>query len=431
MNPALDLSAVLLDAPAMGERLRRSFANLREGDDFGECRIHQSRRRISRKTEETGAPYLGVLYELTSRAHAPTPVARWCYVKAFSRGASRSAPDAQSAVRLEDLDALAWQLPHDPAMPHLAAFLDPQHVRGELRRLVGAGDDGSMVCGVSVVRHEPESHCTARFELALHGRRQAIYGKSYTGDAWRDAARHLDALHAASRAADAFAVARPLGTSAALNAVWQHEVRGDALRMRLGGAQAATWLARVAAAVKRLQAMPVAGVPALAPAALFARCAKQGAKLLRADATLAGALAPVLGRLERSAPQLTGFVLAHGDLHADQMRCDGERVVLFDFDNIVAGSAALDAADFTSQLLTDHALCATSRRELAAAFAGVWRTGLPQPALRREFDWYLRALLLRKAYSFFVRHRSGWRLRALETLLLAGAAAPAGLPDPS
>ena len=44
---------------------------------------------------------------------------------------------------------------------------------------------------------------------------------------------------------------------------------------------------------------------------------------------------------------------------------------------------------------------------------------LPARPTAESLDWHLRVLLLRKAYSFFVRHRPGWRLRTQRALALA------------
>lgn len=432
--PALDHSTTLLDPDAMGTLLRNSLPRL---SGARECRIHQSRRRISRKTEEQGAPYLGVVYELRP-VDAPSSSAQWCYVKAFSRGASRSAPEAQSAARIDALDALAWLLPQDPAMPHLAAFLDPSRVQAEFancgesvelgdageatnRGAAGAGVASSAT--VTLVRHEPESHCTARFEIPGRGKRLAVYGKTYADTRWIDAARRVQALWSASENADAFAIARPLGTSRALHALWQEEVRGVALRRELHGARARTWLARVASALAQMQGGAQLDDPPLTPIELLARTTKQCRKLARADASLAAAIDPVLGALQRSMPQMTAPVAAHGDFHADQMLCTDRRVALFDFDNFVTGSPALDVADFASQLLTDADFEPRRRVELASIWVAESLARLPHSVLPAELDWHLRALLLRKAYSFFVRHRSGWRARVLEAAELAARGA--------
>lgn len=423
MMPTPDRSPLLLDPAAMHDVLRAAIPGLRETRT---CSIRQTRRRISRKTEEAGAPYLGVLYELAARSGQAT---QWCYVKAFSHGVSRTAPDAHAALRLDDLDALAWLLPHDPALPHLAAFLDPRRVRAELRQLLADDDTRDTAVHTTVVRHEPESHCTARFTLTLHGAERAVYGKCYAGDEWQAAAAAMRRLHAASAAATAFAIALPLGASPALHATWQAEAAGQPLRDQLAGACAGVWLGRVAGGIERLQRLSPGRAPVLGPREILARTVKQCGKLQRADASLADVLRPALARLAGASPEPAPAVLVHGDLHADQLLCDGNRLVLFDFDNLCAASPAFDAADFASQLLTDDGFAPRRRRELAHTLVQAFHARFGAAAQAEAFDWHLRALLLRKAYSFFVRHRAGWQQRVREAAELAvqGAAAVGAL----
>jgi Ser/Thr protein kinase RdoA (MazF antagonist) len=111
------------------------------------------------------------------------------------------------------------------------------------------------------------------------------------------------------------------------------------------------------------------------------------------------------------------------------MLCADERVVLFDFDNFVRGSAALDVADFASQLLTDTDFEVQRRTQLAARFIDHCMARFPHPPQWFELDWHLRALLLRKAYSFFVRHRAGWRERAGEAATMAARGVTQLIPD--
>jgi hypothetical protein len=97
------------------------------------------------------------------------------------------------------------------------------------------------------------------------------------------------------------------------------------------------------------------------------------------------------------------------------------RLVLFDLDEFAVGHAAHDIADFASQLLTDDSLAPALRTRLAAGFVQDAVAASPHRVEADDLDWHLRALLLRKAYSFFVRHRSGWPQRVRHALALAAA----------
>lgn len=431
----VDHALALLDAPGMGERFRRELPGL-DAFQVRACAIRQSRRRVSRKTEEQGAPYLGVVYEL--ELHEPRSGAgltQWLYAKAYSRDASATAfTEANAAAqarpragpplaRLQELDALVWAMPNDPAMPQLPRFLDADCVRDELQRLLGGPGGHTAAAGsaaAQIVRYEPESHCMVRFELPLNGDARVVYGKTYADDRWSEVARRLAVLSANGESdRGAFAIARPLGGSAALRAVWQDEAHGVPLRDALNGPDGARWMRRLTGALARLQGSKLMGDANLTPALLLDRTRKQRKKLVRADAQLAPALDAALAVLERELPVGRAPVVLHGDFHVDQMLCSDERITLFDFDNFAVGSPAHDIADFASQLLTDTGFDAARRVELARDFIDGCLAHAPRSPAWGELDWYLRLLLLRKAYSFFVRYRSGWRERVLAAAALA------------
>jgi len=259
-----------------------------------------------------------------------------------------------------------------------------------------------------------------RFALPLQGRARVVYGKTYADDRWSAMARRLAVLWPTGESdLGAFAIARPLGSSAALRAVWQEEARGIPLRDALTGPHAAVWMKRLTQALARLQGGSLMGDATLTRALLLERTRKQRNKLVRADAQLAPALDAALSVLERELPVSGAPVVLHGDFHVDQMLCADERITLFDFDNFATGSPAHDIADFVSQLLTDAGFEAARRIDLARDFIDGCLAHAPRPTAAGELDWYLRLLLLRKAYSFFVRYRSGWRERVLAAAALA------------
>ncbi len=420
MMHATTTTSLLLDAQAIRELFARELPALAHAE-VRACRIQQTRRRISRKTEEQGAPYLGVVYalEVADRASGMT-CTQWLYAKAYGMGKSADAwrNAAGAPTHLPTIDALVWTLPNDPAMTRLTEFLDADAVRTHLAAMLdGAGVEN---INIQIVRHEPEEHCTARFTFDTPSGRRTCYGKTYADDGWQTVAGRIDNLHACSQSDPrAFLIATPLGTSAALHAVWQAEVLGTPLRSMLDGKQSTIWVTRVAQALCRLHASPLRGETLLTPQMLLERTIKQCHKLVRADASFARSLGVVLDGLQRDLPTLDMCVPIHGDFHVDQMLCSGERVVLFDFDNVVEGSAAHDVADFVSQLLTDEDHELSETQALAGSFINSYMAVAMSAPNQAELDWYLRLLLLRKAYSFFVRHRDGWHVRVAYAITLA------------
>jgi aminoglycoside phosphotransferase (APT) family kinase protein len=274
---------------------------------------------------------------------------------------------------------------------------------------------------IRIVRYEPEEHCLARFALSSAGGEVAIFGKSYATESWRDARDTLDAMW--RRGCDdpqAFIVGRLLGSSAVLRVVWQAEVHGVPLVERVVGSDGTATLEAVAVALGRLHAgAPIARKRrSLGETLDVAR--KWRKKLVQAEVSLAPAIDAVLFQLENRALRPRRLVTIHGDFHLDQMMWSEGRIALFDYDNFSIDSPARDVGDFVSQLL-----CREDRQAnwplLAARFVDCYRARCGEALSDQELEWYLQLMLLRKAYSFFVRQRDGWRQRSLRALIAAQA----------
>jgi hypothetical protein len=412
--PNPDLSRLLLDAPRIGAQLCEQIPAWRALDP-ARLVVHQSRRRVSRKTEEAGAPYLGVAYGWTDAA----PQAPWLYLRAHSRGTSAEVAAGSSALHLPELDAVAWLLPDEPALGALAHVLDGDTVAA---LLPGAGE--GMLAWRSegrarIVRYEPESHCTVRYVMRRGDETRTVYGKCHADDRWQANAALLMALWPyglTDRAA--FEVARPLGGHAGLRVLWQKGVEGLTLRETLAGPEAAPWLGRVVSGLQQLQSIHALSQARLDAGTLFARTTKQALKLQRAEPSLGAQLQPLLAELARL-PADGVLVNVHGDFHVDQLLCREQRLVLLDFDNFALGHTAHDLADCASQLLVDIGFATGQRRALARQLIALGREAFDRRLSEDALHWHLRVLLLRKAYSFFVRHAPDWAERAREAIALA------------
>lgn len=412
--------------------LRRILPGFRDGGwQLLSCRLEHARRRISRRIREQGGAWLGVVWRLEVRDPASGAAGeQWLYAKAYTHGASEAAwraAQTTACVRprfatpiehFAQLDVVLWALPNDPMLTQLPAFLEGRALAAHLPPALSP-DPGTALLG-RIVRHEPEEHCTARFEGTHDAQPIAFYGKAYADDArWRDARDTLDALWRQSLAdRAAFATGRPMGCSPGLKAVWQQEVRGAPLIERLLGRQAEQTVALLASALHRFQSDGPGHGRSETPGQSIALARKWRNKLSQADVRLQAMADAVFARLAADPPSYARPVPVHGDFHADQMLWADGRVALFDYDNLALGSETRDLADFMSQLLTrdeHHRFAAAISRSLLAQYRHQASSSFDQ----RELEWQLRLMLLRKAYSFFVRSQEGWQSRARSALALA------------
>ena len=128
------------------------------------------------------------------------------------------------------------------------------------------------------------------------------------------------------------------------------EQRGTRLA-ELEGAELEAWMEPVAAALARLHAANVAGLPAHSP--------QQEIEDLRAAADTAAALLPhrraeidsLLGRLAtRLAAVRPAATTIHGSFHDDQVLVGDDGVALLDLDSAAVGDPLLDVGHFASYL---------------------------------------------------------------------------------
>lgn len=440
----MNCEVLLTDGDAMAGPLLRQLVG--PGDtpwEIDHCHVVQARRHLSEQIREEGAPWLDVCYQLDLRnAQRGTQHDVWLYAKAYSEGRSMDAyraalpvacviPDLGSPVmHMPELDLVVWPLPNDPVMGQLPALLDPVAIQPHLRPLA-TSPAGPGIGEIHIVRYEPEDHCLARIELGDASNEAAIYGKSYAGEKWRDARDCMHALWCRGCVDPrAFVVGRPLGSCPALHAIWQEEVRGEALADRLAGpfAEATLDAAAAAAALAVLHSGPLIAREArpIGDAVTLAR--RWCATLARADGRFAADLDAMLFHLERAAAPPRRLVAVHGDFHIDQMQWWNGRIALFDYDSFTIDSPARDVAD-----MVGHLLCREDGRAdwplVAAHFVELYRLHCGGRLAERELDWYLQLMLLREAHRSFVRHRAGWQERTLRALVMARAGI-AALPHP-
>ena len=272
------------------------------------------------------------------------------YGKVYRNGASAQAANGAPALHLPQLDMLLWAWPADPGLPQLQALLDPAQTQRWW---------GESAQTVSVPRYQPEARATLCYTRAPGAKgiaaTEALYAKTFCDG--RAALIHQRFAHfweIACRDEAAPNVAQPLGYCDDTRAFWQAQAAGVPLTRALVTAPSAALAARLAEAIAAVHAAPVtlAGHEPHDTGHWLTEIRLRHKKIARVAPELADCAAHVAEVLQQASAHLppNPMTLIHGDCHPDQMWLDGERVVLFDFDEFALGDPMEDLAAFVTKL---------------------------------------------------------------------------------
>lgn len=350
----------------------------------------------------------------------------------------RSAGDSRSGATVDVLVLEAR--PHevrrrrfvaDPALPGLREAADGEAVRQRLSLLLGRP---VSTCSVMPVRYRPGSRCVLRYDVTTAEGSSALYGKVLRGNvsAISDAVAAL-----AGRAHDDAslpAVAPVLGRVPELGLVVQAAVGGRPLDDAAGQPDLHLWHA-VGHQLARLHRLPPAGLLARRTEADLADVRDGLPAVEQATASLADRLERLLDGLTADAPG-PGTCTTHGALRTDQVRLDGERLVLLDLDDLCRAPGERDVANLLAYLrwraVRRPRLAAQLGRAGAAVLDGYRDAGgLLDPDV---LGWYSRLSLLKIAARRYRRLEVGeWDLvpRLLDEADRAVHRAAPAAPRPS
>jgi hypothetical protein len=385
----------LLDAGAMAEVLDRSLG--------GRSRVSGARGRYLRYKPGTN---LRVHYEVTvdgRRQDAVVMIAAKADLarragkpanRAMARMVAGRSPAEDPLVYDGELDALIQWLPLDLGLPGLTE--PPARLR---RRLRAAG------LPLAASGQHPR-------QLAYKAHRRAVLRlddhvvKAYATE------RRYRAAEARLRAVSSSLGLRTAAFEAAipeLRVTVQPFIHGR----KPDSAKAA---ARTAGAVLRaLHASPVAGLERFPPARQQTVAADFGEMVKAIAPDLGPEVKRLVDRLGESLPDAQP-VPSHGDFHEDQLLCRGDAVAVIDLDEMTAAPPALDLATYAAHSVWgDEGGLEDARAILSELVEGYGE--------RPEgLDWYLSALILRRASHPFRRMRPDWPERVAAMVGAAGEA---------
>jgi Phosphotransferase enzyme family len=371
----------LLDADAMAEVLDRSLGT--------PGRVSGARGRYLRYKPGTN---LRVLYEVTvgERRHeavvmiaAEADLARRAVKpanRAMARMVARRSPARDPLVYDAELDALVQWLPLDLALRGLVEA--PDDLRRHLRE-----------AGLRVGASGPEPH---RLAYKPH-RRAALLLDDHVVKAYATE-RRFRAAEARLRGVSSSLAVRTAPFEAAVPAL-RVTVQPYLPGRKPDSAYAA---ARTAGRVLRaLHASPVEGLERLPPARQHAVAAQFGEMVTAIAPHLGPRVKRLVERLHATLPD-AAEVPSHGDFHEGQLLFDGDAVAVIDLDEMTAAPRALDIATYAAHSLWgDEGQLEDARAMLERLVEGY---GERPPGL----DWYLSALILRRASHPFRRMLPDW-----------------------
>jgi thiamine kinase-like enzyme len=391
-DPALPHMPLLLEAGAMAPVLERSLGR--------PARVTGVRGRYLRYKPGTN---LRVHYEVLVDGRREDAVvmiaaqadlarrARKAQNLALARAVDGRAPAAEPLSHDPQLGALVQWLPLDLALPGMVE--PPVELR---RRLRSAGVEVAASGG------EPP-----RLAYKPH-RRAVLRVDGHVVKAFATEQRYR-AAEARLRAAGS-----SLGVPTAHFEAALPELRVTAQPFLEGRAPASAMdVARIAgAALREVHASKVAALDRFPPARQQEIVAGFGEVVAAVVPGLRARVDRLVARLEESLPRGLPVFPSHGDFHEGQLLLRAGDVAVIDFDEMTAAPAALDLATYAAhQLWGDEGDQDTARAVLEELVEGYGRRPV-------GLDWYLSALILRRASHPFRRMREDWPVR-VETMLRA------------
>jgi hypothetical protein len=300
--------------------------------------------------------------------------------RAMARMVARRSPARDPLVYDTELDALVQWLPLDLALRGLVEA--PDDLRRHLRE-----------AGLRVGASGPEPH---RLAYKPH-RRAALLLDEHVVKAYATE-RRFRAAEARLRGVSSSLAVRTAPFEAAVPAL-RVTVQPYLPGRKPDSAYAA---ARTAGRVLRvLHASPVEGLERLPPARQHAVAAQFGEMVTAIAPHLGPRVKRLVERLHATLPD-AAEVPSHGDFHEGQLLFDGDAVAVIDLDEMTAAPRALDIATYAAHSLWgDEGQLEDARAMLERLVEGY---GERPPGL----DWYLSALILRRASHPFRRILPDW-----------------------
>lgn len=423
------------DANAMGEVWRQQMPILLGAPfEFAACNVHYARCRTYMNPASWHKSFLCVSYEFDAAPERNTSHKPMLYGRAYLQGRSRDAFSAlvrpDGARHVAEMDMIVWNFPDDPRLPQLRELLDVTRAAQHFpyASLPFTADDIVEV-KIDIVRYRPEQRCILRYEINYGHNRDSyiLYAKVFADDNGRRVFSRIQHCHAIANTLGV-RIARPLGYSAVVHALWQDELSGIPPTAALEAGEYAAPMAAIGHCLARLHAADLPMQEIVTRESRLTDVTKKSRKLAQMFPELAGDLGAIIARAQSELAQLPPAQKAviHGDVHFGQflITADGA-LALFDFDEWSGGDPAQDLADLivdphVRQFARDKTeIIRIPPAALARALLDSYRTHAAWTITDAMIVWHARIQLVNKAYRAAVQLESRWRERVPGLVALA------------
>ncbi len=432
------------------EKMRDAFQRLLPGFthsnlEIRDCRRLHTRFKTYRREQSQQKSFLAAAWQLvTANQNTGQQAEHLLYGKAYLGGRSRAefeqamnrrlvpVSNGAALTHLAALDLVVWSFPNDPAMPHLPEVIDPHRVRQHLpfqalKRHLGSRQPLTDL-EVKVINYRPEERCTTRYRLGWSVAGQPaelwLYAKTFADQ--RGAGIHhlmLSLWEQAQREPDFFVIARPVAYDEDLKTIWQEGLHGAPLAEALNEGSCRELMRAVGRGLAALQRSDIDCAVGLTLADHLAEVQKKADKLRQAFPHLGELLSALTQRLSATmpdSPHLPPRVI-HGDFHLRQLLLSDGRLALFDFDELAAGDALQDLANFIADLPA-YNFTAELRRRIEQALLEGWQQASGSAPDRERLLWHVQVQFITRAYRSYWQRKPDLENVVRQSLALAAQA---------
>lgn len=255
----------------------------------------------------------------------------------------------------------------DPALPTVAAALDPVRAAAEFKRHLPrlSGDGRLKLKAIRVVRHKPGKRCVIEYDVKVKRPGAAeevvtLIGKVRARRSGNEGFRQLEMIWNAgfqAQSADGISVPEPLGVISEFKLWCQRKVPGATATELLGRPQGVVVARRIAEAIHKLHRakLPTERSHTMADELRILReCFDKVAAQKPGWTGRLAKLTVGCDKLGASVPVREPCGI-HRDFYSSQVILDSARLWLIDFDLFCLGDPGLDAGNFIGHL-TEQAL---------------------------------------------------------------------------